>query len=169
MTIRRIRKYPAEVLRKRSNEITEFGKKTQTLFKDLEETLAKTGGLGLAAPQIGVNLRAFVAFNREKQKLLKIVNPVIDFVSSETEIDMEGCLSFPEIFFSISRPKKVVLKGYTDSGKKICIEAEDILARCFLHEIEHLDGILIIDHASTKEKEFWKEKIAQLTNHPSRK
>ncbi|MCM8815890.1 MAG: peptide deformylase [Candidatus Omnitrophica bacterium] len=162
MTERRIRKYGAEVLRKPSKNVSDFGKKTQTLFRDLEETLEKVGGLGLAAPQIGVNLRAFVALDKEKGKIFKIVNPEIVFVDSETVIDMEGCLSFPEIFFAIPRPKRVVVKGYTDSGKSITIEASDILARCFAHEIDHLNGVLIIDHASRQEKEFWKEKISQL-------
>ncbi|MCM8827859.1 MAG: peptide deformylase, partial [Candidatus Omnitrophica bacterium] len=105
MTVRRIRKYGAEVLRKPSKSISDFGKKTQDLFRDLEETLEKVGGLGLAASQIGVNMRAFVALDREKEKIIKIANPEIVFTDSETEIDMEGCLSFPEIFFAISRPK----------------------------------------------------------------
>ncbi|MCM8764856.1 MAG: peptide deformylase [Candidatus Omnitrophica bacterium] len=165
MTVRRIRKYGAEVLRKPSKNISDFGKKTRDLFRDLEETLQKVGGLGLAAPQIGVNVRAFVALDKEKEKIIKIANPEIVFTDSETEIDMEGCLSFPEIFFAISRPKRVVLKGYTNSGKAITIETAGILARCFLHEIDHLDGVLIIDHASKQEKEFWKEKISQLAPH----
>ncbi len=163
MAVKRIRKYGAGILREKSTEIYDFGKKTQDLFRDLEETIAKIGGLGLAAPQIGVGLRAFVAFDKEKEKLIRIVNPEIAFVDSDTEIDMEGCLSFPEIFFAISRPRRVLLKGYTSSGKKINIEAHGILARCFLHEIEHLDGVLIIDHASKQEKEFWKEKLSQLS------
>ncbi|MCM8764750.1 MAG: peptide deformylase, partial [Candidatus Omnitrophica bacterium] len=68
-------------------------------------------------------------------------------------------------FFAISRPKRIVLKGYTNSGRAITIEAADILARCFLHEIDHLNGVLIIDHASKQEKEFWREKISQLAVH----
>ncbi|MCX7705049.1 MAG: peptide deformylase [bacterium] len=162
MTKRRIRKYGEEVLRRRSEEIADFGKKTQKLFEDLEETLINAGGLGLAAPQIGVCLRAFVALDRDKQKLIKIANPEIVNVDSEIEIDMEGCLSFPEIFFAISRPKRVLVRGLTNTGKKISIEANGVLARCFLHEMEHLDGILIIDHAGKKEKEFWKDKLAEL-------
>ncbi|MCM8806090.1 MAG: peptide deformylase [Candidatus Omnitrophica bacterium] len=161
MTVRRIRKYGAPVLRQKAKEISDFGEKTQKLFNDLEQTLEKASGLGLAAPQIGIGLRAFIALDREKDKLVKIVNPEIIEVDSEQEIDMEGCLSFPEVFFAISRPKRVLIKGYTNSGKKIILEAKGILARCFLHEIEHLDGILIIDHASQKEKEFWKEKLEQ--------
>lgn len=162
MTQRIIRKYGSEILRKRSEEITDFGKKTQKLFDDLEETLIKAGGLGLAAPQIGISLRAFVALDKEKQKLIRIVNPHIVSVDSDTQIDMEGCLSFPEIFFAIPRPKRVLIKGFTNKGKRISFEVHDILARCFLHEIEHLDGILIIDHAGKKEKEFWKEKLVEL-------
>lgn len=162
MTQRRIRKYGAEILRKRANEIVDFGKKTQKLFEDLEETLLKVEGLGLAGPQIGVGLRAFVAIDREKQKIFKIANPEIVKVDSETEIDMEGCLSFPGIFFAISRPKRILIAGFTNTGRKINLEATGLLARCFLHEIEHLDGILIIDHADLKEKEYWKEKLTQL-------
>ncbi|HOL35352.1 MAG TPA: peptide deformylase [bacterium] len=162
MTVRRIRKYPAEILRKKAEEITDFGKKTQDLFRDLEETLEKSCGLGLAAPQIGMSRRAFVAVDREEKKIYRIVNPVIADMDSENDIDMEGCLSFPEIYFAISRPKKILISGYTSTGKKIKIQAEGILARCFLHEMEHLDGILIIDYASKQEKEFYQEKLNRL-------
>ncbi len=164
MTVKRIRRYGSDVLRRKSKEITDFGKKTQDIFRDLEQTLIKTGGLGLAAPQIGVSLRAFIAFDRDRRKLFKLVNPEIIHASDNEEIDMEGCLSFPEIFFAISRPKSVIVKGFTSSGRKIEIRAEGLLARCFLHEIEHLDGILIIDHASPQEKEFWQERLNQITS-----
>jgi len=169
MTTRRIRKYPAEVLRKKAEEIVDFGKKTQDLFRDLEETLEKSSGLGLAAPQIGVSSRAFIAVDRDKKKIYRIVNPEIVDMDSEQEIDMEGCLSFPEIFFAIARPRKILVSGYTNTGRKIKIQAEGILARCFLHEMEHLDGVLIIDHASKQEKEFWKETLSRLTGTPANK
>lgn len=165
MAVKRIRKYGAEILRKKSEEIVDFGKKTQDLLKNLEDTLIKSGGLGLAAPQIGIGLRAFIAFDWDRKKLFKIVNPEILYSDDDKEIDMEGCLSFPEIFFAISRPKSVVIKGMTGSGRKIEVKAEGLLARCFLHEIEHLDGILIIDYASDKEKKFWQERLNQITSH----
>ncbi|HOC02747.1 MAG TPA: peptide deformylase [Candidatus Ratteibacteria bacterium] len=164
MTVKRIKKYGAEILREKSKEITDFGKKTRDLFDNLEDTLAKAGGLGLAAPQIGIGLRAFVAFDKDKRRIFRIVNPEVLYTDDEEEIDMEGCLSFPEIFFSINRPKSVLIRGLTNSGKKIEIKAEGLLARCFLHEIEHLDGILIIDHASSQEKQFWQERLKQITS-----
>ncbi|HPC29902.1 MAG TPA: peptide deformylase, partial [bacterium] len=135
MTVKRIKKYGAEILREKSKEITDFGKKTRDLFDNLEDTLAKAGGLGLAAPQIGIGLRAFVAFDKDKRRIFRIVNPEVLYTDDEEEIDMEGCLSFPEIFFSINRPKSVLIRGLTNSGKKIEIKAEGLLARCFLHEI----------------------------------
>lgn len=164
MTVKRIKKYGAEILREKSKEITDFGKKTRDLFDNLEDTLAKAGGLGLAAPQIGIGLRAFVAFDKDKRRIFRIANPEVLYTDDEEEIDMEGCLSFPEIFFSINRPKSVLIRGLTNSGKKIEIKAEGLLARCFLHEIEHLDGILIIDHASSQEKQFWQERLKQITS-----
>ena len=165
MPVKKIKRYGSAILREKSSPITDFGKKTQDLFRNLEQTLVKSGGLGLAAPQIGVGLRAFIAFDQDKKHFFKIANPEIIYTDTDEEIDMEGCLSFPEIFFSISRPKSVVIKGFTAAGKQIEIKAGLLLARCFIHEIEHLDGILIIDHASNKEKAFWQEKLAQLTSH----
>lgn len=165
MALKRIRKYGSEILRKKSKEIVDFGRKTQDLLKALEDTLLKTGGLGLAAPQIGIGLRAFIAFDRDRKKLFKIINPEIVYSDDDKEIDMEGCLSFPEIFFAINRSKSLVIKGMTGSGRKIEVKAEGLLARCFLHEIEHLDGILIIDHASDQERKFWQERLSQITSH----
>jgi peptide deformylase len=85
-----------------------------------------------------------------------------------SDIDMEGCLSFPEIYLSISRPTRVVIEGFGPNGKKIVREAKGLLARCFLHEIDHLNGTLIIDHISPEERIPWEEEIAKLLQQKRR-
>ncbi|MCM8809340.1 MAG: peptide deformylase, partial [Candidatus Omnitrophica bacterium] len=120
-------------------------------------------GIGLAANQVGILKRIFIAYDKEKENLITVINPeIVD--AKEIEIDLEGCLSFPEIYFSISRNKVVTVKGINENGKEIIIEGKDLLARCFQHEIDHLNGILIIDYASEQEKKYYQEKLEQLTS-----
>jgi peptide deformylase len=161
MSVHRIKKYGAPVLRDKAEQVTAFDAKLEKLLRDLEDTLRKCGGLGLAAPQIGVRRRVFVAFDEGKKRLFKIINPQVLEASGE-EIEIEGCLSFPDIFFSIKRPLRVVISCETQKGRRTQIEATGLLARCFVHEIDHLNGKLIIDYATAQEKKCWKEKLDKL-------
>jgi len=161
MATRKIRKYGAQVLRKKSLPVEDISKTTIRIIRDMEETLKKKKGIGLAAVQIGVLQRIFIAWDAEKKKLIHIINPEI-LETGSSEIDMEGCLSFPEIYFGIQRPTKLTISGFNPKGKKIIIEAKELLARCFSHECDHLNGILIIDYASEEEKKYWKEKLEKL-------
>jgi N-formylmethionyl-tRNA deformylase len=98
---------------------------------------------------------------KKKNNLITVINPEIIEKEGE-DIDLEGCLSFPEIYFSIKRAKRVVIKGYNEKGKEIIVEGYNLISRCFQHEIDHLNGILIIDYATEIEKEQYKEKIENL-------
>lgn len=159
--MRRIRKYGEEILRKRSEEVKDIDDKILKLIKSMKETLFSVKGVGLSAVQVGVLKRIFIAYDKENDNLITVINPEIIENKGEN-IDIEGCLSFPEIYFSINRAEKVVLKGLNEKGKEIIIEGEEIMARCFQHEIDHLNGILIIDYASEDEKKFYKEKLNNL-------
>ena len=126
-------------------------------------------GIGLAAPQIGVPLRAIVVDvgknsddETREQRLYKIVNPQI--IESEGEISSEeGCLSMPDIHETVSRAEKVTVKGLDENGKEIEVEADGMLSICLQHEIDHLNGILFVDHLSRVRRELVKGKLKKLT------
>jgi len=164
--MRRIRIYGEEVLRKKTGEVKDIDERIVRLIKSMKQTLQKAQGLGLAAPQVGASKRIFIALDKNKDRVITAINPEILKISEDDEIDIEGCLSFPEIYFSIQRAKGVVLKAYDEKGTPFTIEAEGLLARCFQHEIDHLNGRLIIDYATDEEKKFWQEKLKNITKSP---
>jgi len=161
--MRRIRKYGEDVLRKKSKEVKNIDDRLIKLIESMKKTMIYNKGVGLAAVQVGVPKRLFIALNPETEKIITIINPEIVDRNGE-EIDMEGCLSFPEIYFSIKRPKKVTVKGINENGEEIIVEDKGLMARCFSHEIDHLDGVLIIDYATEEEKKYWEEKLKKLNS-----
>ena len=124
----------------------------------MKETMEKHQGMGLSANQVGLDLSLFVA--KYNQKFYVVVNPKILKVSKEKKEMLEGCLSLPKILANVKRPKSVVLEALNEKGKKIKLKAKGLLARIFLHEIDHLNGILIIDR--TKEIYQLKEEVKDL-------
>ncbi|MCX8082058.1 MAG: peptide deformylase [bacterium] len=160
--MRRIRVYGEDILRKMAEKVKNIDEQTIKLIESMKKTLQKVQGLGLAAPQIGISKRIFIAFDKETNKIITAINPEIVCISEEKEIDIEGCLSFPEIYFSIPRAKKIKLKALNEKGKEFFIETEGLLARCFQHEIDHLNGKLIIDYVNIEEKKLWQEKLDKL-------
>lgn len=146
-------KHPNEILRRKSKSIdlNEVSKEDfKKLISEMSETMLKKDGAGLAAPQIGQNIRVIVV--NKGEKVLAMINPEITKKSWAKEIDQEGCLSVlnkkGEIYYlPVSRHKKVSCVYFDDKGKKKKIEAEGLLARILQHEIDHLDGILFIDRA----------------------
>ncbi|MCM8769091.1 MAG: peptide deformylase [Candidatus Omnitrophica bacterium] len=161
--MKRIRTFGEPVLRTKCEPVREINEKVSGTVRLLKETLVASKGLGLAAPQIGIKKRVFVARNPETGKILTLINPLL-VEKKEPVIDLEGCLSFPEVFFSISRHSKVTVTGLDERGRKFTIEATGLLARCFQHECDHLDGILIIDYATEEEKSFWKETLEKIAH-----
>jgi peptide deformylase len=147
-----IRLFGDPVLTQRSAEVSDLDGSMARLVDDMIETMHDARGMGLAAPQIGIQKRLFV-YQLEDRDPVAIVNPVIAESRGEWAYE-EGCLSIPGLFFSIVRPKEVHLTGWDIDGNEISIEADELEARCFLHELDHLDGQLLIaklDKAQRKE------------------
>jgi peptide deformylase len=147
-----IRLFGDPVLTQRSAEVTDIDGRLAHLVDDMVETMHQAGGLGLAAPQVGVQKRLFV-YQLEGQDPVTVINPTIAESRGEWEFE-EGCLSIPGLYFPIVRPKEIHLTGWDLDGREISIEADEIEARCFQHELDHLDGRLLIsllDKAQRKE------------------
>jgi peptide deformylase len=143
MTVREIRLFGDPVLKTASEPIATITEAVKALVNDLEETTALPGRAGVAANQIGINLRAF-SFHVEG-KVGHIINPEIIEASPEKDVLDEGCLSLPEIWGKTPRHIKVKVRGLNVSGETVEIEAEGLLAQVMQHEIDHLDGLVYLD------------------------
>jgi peptide deformylase len=144
MSILPIIKYPSKILREKTAKVTNpLEPEIQKLIKDMIETLGTVKGLGLAAPQVGSSARLCII--EDKGKTYILMNPQIKSKSRKKIILEEGCLSFPGKFFPIARSEKVKARYLDETGKKRKIKAEGLLARTLQHEIDHLEGMLIID------------------------
>ena len=130
------------VLRQRASEITDVNGALVTLAEDMLTTMYEAPGVGLAAPQVGVERRLFVYDIGEGPQI--VINPEIRETRGEWGFD-EGCLSIPGLNFELVRPKEVHLVGYDLQGNELSIEADELLARCFQHELDHLNGVLFIE------------------------
>ena len=141
MTIRSIVKSPNEVLTKVAKPITNFDQTLATLLNDMFETMLEADGVGIAAPQVGESVRVAIVDLGEGQDIIEMVNPEV-LQTEGSVIDIEGCLSFPELYGEVERPFYVRIKAQERNGTWYELEAEDYEARAILHEIDHLDGIL---------------------------
>ncbi|MCK8114162.1 peptide deformylase [Anaerosoma tenue] len=138
--------HPNPVLKGRAHDVdTQADQELRELVRAMAETMYAENGVGLAAPQVGVDKRVIV-FDVD-DRLAALCNPVITEFGDETVVDEEGCLSVPGVNVPVERSQRVVCQGLTIEGREITIEAEDLLARVLQHEIDHLDGILILDRA----------------------
>ena len=145
MAIRIIREEGDEILKKKSREVEKIDEKVLELIKDMIETMHKLEGVGLAAVQVGVLKRIVVIDLYEEGKPPYIfINPEIVKEKGEQTVD-EGCLSFPNKFAKIVRPKEVTLRALNEKGEKIEIKAKDLLAQAICHEVDHLNGIVFVD------------------------
>ena len=150
MAVKKVLQYGEKSLREPSKEVNKVSKKIVDLVHDLLETMYAKNGVGLAAPQIGVNYRVFVidlSTDKEPLNPLVFINPKI-IKKSGAIIAQEGCISFPEAYTDVKRYKNVMVKALDVHGKSFVLEAKDgsLLARAIQHENDHLDGILFIDH-----------------------
>lgn len=134
-----------EALRKRSRPITAFNARLHGMLDDMVETLKASGGVGLAAPQVGI-LRRIVVIEREDGSVLELVNPEIVTTEGE-QTGPEGCLSLPGIWGEVTRPMTVTVKALDRDGNPFTETASGLIGRCFVHECEHLDGVLFVDRA----------------------
>lgn len=126
-------------LHKVCRPVTQFDEKLHDLLDDLKETLAQANGAGLAAPQVGILRRAVIVVDANDQ-MLELVNPEIIWRSEETQDGLEGCLSVPGRWGEVERPARVRVRAQDRTGETFEVEGEEIVARCFCHELDHLDG-----------------------------
>ena len=142
-------------LEKLSEPVNEVTPEIRRFVKDMFETMYFTNGVGLSAPQVGVNQRILVidcSGGADRDQQIAMVNPVVTFTSGEQK-GPEGCLSFPGLFAEVARPNVVKVKGWNLEGKEVEIEGEGLLARALHHEIDHLDGVLFIQRMKKADRE----------------
>lgn len=144
MAIRNIREEGDEILKKKSREVEVIDDKIRELLDDMVETMHKYNGVGLAAVQVGILKRVIVIDLYDEKGPIKLVNPVIVKEKGEQEVE-EGCLSFPNKYAKMIRPKEVTVEALDEKGKKIKINAKDLLAQALCHEIDHLNGVVFVD------------------------
>lgn len=145
MAIREILTDEQTVLRKTSHPVTNFDSRLHDLLDDMKETLAQANGVGLAAPQIGILRRAVIVMNDDGE-MMELINPEIILQEGEQE-GFEGCLSVPGRWGVVKRPMHVKVRAQDRNGAFFEAEGEGLVARCFCHETEHLDGHLFVEHA----------------------
>lgn len=144
MALRKILTQGDPALEKVCRPIEKFDRKLYWLLDDMKETLEASGGVGLAAPQVGI-LRRVVIVVDEQDQMIELVNPVI--IHQEGEQDgMEGCLSVPGMYGKVVRPNFVTVRAQDRNGNTFEVSGEEMVARCFCHEMEHLDGHLFVEH-----------------------
>ncbi|WP_336713522.1 peptide deformylase [Arthrobacter sp. USHLN218] len=150
MTVLGIRIIGDPVLRTKAEPVTEFGPELEKLVADMDETMENVEGAGLAAPQVGVSLRVFTYQIDGRRG--HVVNPVLDNSDDFQEDQAEGCLSIPGLGYPVRRRRWSRVTGVDMYGNPVAVEGEGMLARCFQHETDHLDGVLYIDHLSGEER-----------------
>ena len=144
MAIREIRKKGDPCLEKVCHPVTEFNERLHLLLDDMRETLEESGGVGLAAPQVGILRRVCIVEDSEGE-IIELVNPEIVKAEGE-QTGLEGCLSVPGKYGEVTRPEIVRVRAQDRDGNWFEVEDEGLTARCFCHEIEHLDGHLFVEH-----------------------
>ncbi len=145
MAIRNIRLEGDEILKKVSKPVDEINEKILTLIEDMFETMYAQNGVGLAAVQVGVLKRVIVIdLGEEDGERYVLINPKIIKTKGSQEVE-EGCLSFPNKFAKVIRPKEVVVEALNEKGEKITIKGKDMLAQAIMHEVDHLEGEVFID------------------------
>lgn len=149
----KIRTYPDPVLKAKAAPVTDFGPATQKLFEDMIDTMHVSDGVGLAAPQVGVSRRLFIACpTMRKGEEFIMANPVVESASGK-ESAAEGCLSLPGISAEVERATRLTLAYQDRTGKKFRMKVEDFFARVIQHEMDHLNGVLLIDHFTGRKRE----------------
>jgi peptide deformylase len=161
MAILEILTYPTPILLRKAEPVENIDDSIRRLLENMAETMYAAPGVGLAAPQVGVSQRIIVADASprvEGEHLVKLVNPVITFAEGSTVCE-EGCLSVPGFSEDVTRAEKIVVEGYNEDGKPVKIETDTFLATVLQHEIDHLDGILFIDHIGRLKRDIIRRKL----------
>lgn len=162
MAVLKILRYPDPKLRNRSVPVEKVDGAIEKLLDDMAETMYDAPGIGLAAPQVGVNLRVCIIDVSPRDEnspgLIELINPVILLAEGE-QIEEEGCLSIPGFISDVKRKAKVKVQAIDRKGESLEIEGAGLLARALQHEIDHLDGVLFIDRLGKLKRELLKKKI----------
>ena len=156
MSLKEIIIYPDPVIKKKSESVEEANEEIKQLIDDMTETMYASRGVGLAAVQIGILKRVIVV--NVGEELVALVNPEILENEGESQME-EGCLCLPGVLIDVKRSEKVKVKGLNEKGEEVVIDAEGLLARAFQHEVDHLNGILIIDKVSRIKRELLTNKL----------
>jgi len=163
--LRPIVRYGADVLHRPAAPVGDISPETQLLIDDMIQTMYAAPGIGLAATQIGIPLRIFVcdiSVGRNTTDLITFINP--EFVERDgMQLEEEGCLSLPGFNATVARPSRAVLKGLDRHGEEQVVEATGLLARCFQHELDHLDGTVFVDRLRGLQKDLIVRKIKKLS------
>ena len=166
MAVQPIRLFGDPVLRQRAIEVDSFDKELQQLVADLTDTMLAAPGAGLAAPQIGVGLRVFTMdANRDPEAPrapLVLVNPEVTWASDTPNTYEEGCLSIPDQYGEVTRPAQIRMRWLGLDGKTHEREFDELWATCAQHELDHLDGVLFIDHLSAIKRQMITRKMVKL-------
>ncbi|MCJ7803170.1 MAG: peptide deformylase [Desulfobacterales bacterium] len=161
MAVFEILKFPHPILKKRSEAVSRIDEEVKKLIQDMRETMVEAGGIGLAACQVGVSRRVIVldvSPMDPQQSFFALINPEI--ISEEGEIDHEeGCLSVPDCLETVKRKEKVCVRGLSPEGMEMEIKGEGIFAIALQHEIDHINGILILDRVSRLKREIYRNKL----------
>ena len=163
MAIREIKTYPERVLKQKAAPVNNNDRHLQGLIDDMIETMYAAPGIGLAAPQVGVSKQLIVIDvshrqeGEERTPLLVLINPVIKATEGEMESE-EGCLSLPGYITTVKRAEKITVQGLDRKGTPVEVEGEGLLCRALQHEIDHLNGTLLIDRISSIKREFFKKR-----------
>jgi peptide deformylase len=159
--------YGDPMLRKKAKPVSVFDDKLQAFVEDMKETMVEHDGLGLAAPQVGQSIQVVIIdATKDENPPVVFINPEFTYLSKDEVEREEGCLSFPDIHLNITRPSIVSVKAYDENGKAFSIEnTGDLLARALQHEIDHVNGILIIDHISVIQRKLLSGKLKKIA-HP---
>ena len=147
-----VHKFGDPVLRTRAREVTRFDEVLEAEVDQMGRIMDDALGIGLAATQVGRLSRVLVYRVAEDSPLVALVNPEIEWASEETEVDQEGCLSLPGVLVDVERPARIRVKAQDQRGDFVLLDARELEARVIQHEIDHLDGVLILDRASREQR-----------------
>ena len=150
IALSRIRQYGDSILRMKAREVESFDDDLGRLVERMTELMHEASGVGLAATQVGVLRRVFVFLDDGEDRVL--VNPTITKTSKESEVDDEGCLSLREVLVPVERPRAVTIEGFDAKGEPVTFELEPPASRVVQHELDHLDGVLIIDRTDDESR-----------------
>jgi peptide deformylase len=164
MAVRKVVVWPDDRLRQDTKPVADIDDRVRELYRDLCDTMYDENGLGIAAIQIGDPTRMFLVEPRlagrdENDPPVAFINPEVVWTSEETQLSEEGCLSFPDVFIQVERPMKARIRALGIDGQTFELEGEGLLARCLLHEFDHLSGKLLVDFVGPLKRQMIKRKL----------